>query len=76
MISIDLETWEWKIHTEELLCDGELHLGAGLDGAGEADGGGDGDGGPGVQLQGVRQHRQLIYASWLGGSLCCQKNIF
>ena len=60
MTSFDLETRNGNLNTEECLFDGERHLGARLDGAGEGELGLDGDGGPGVELQRVRQHRQLI----------------
>ena len=69
MSSLDLETRKWQIHTEELLGDGEIHRGPGLDGPREGQLGRDGDGGSCVELQRVRQHSQLVDGSWLGGSL-------
>ena len=75
MSSLDLETRKWNIHTEELLGDGEIHRGAGLDGPRQGHFGRDGDGGPSVELQRVRQHSQLVDGSWLGRSLCDQEII-
>ena len=60
MLSLDLETGKWKLNTEEFLGDGEIDRGARLDGLGEGQFGRDGDHGPSVELQRVRQHRQLV----------------
>ena len=73
MSSLYFETGNRNFDTEEILLDGELHLGAGLDGLGEGELGGDGDHGPGVELQGVGQDRQLVDGSWLGSSLWGKK---
>ena len=73
MSSLYFETGNRNFDTEEILLDGELHLGAGLDGLGEGELGGDGDHGPGVELQGVGHDRQLVNGSWLGSSLWGKK---
>ena len=70
MTSFDLEARNGNLDTEERLLDGERHLGAGLDGAGEGELGLDGDGGPGMELQRVRQYSQLINTSGLWCALC------
>ena len=69
MISFNLEARNWDIDTQEVLRDGELHLGASLDDLVEGEGGGDGDGGSSVELQRVRHHAQLVYGERLGGAL-------
>ena len=52
MISFNLEARNWDIDTQEVLRDGERHLGASLDDLVEGEGGGDGDGGSGFHLNG------------------------